>query len=94
MMADKHSISEKPHQKKGKICKFQVMLGITENHEPCTWKDPEVGHPLRNIRSFHLPLSLLKLEVFFQKGNPPTLLVGMSIDAATMENNMEFPQKN
>ena len=30
-MAGKHSVSEKPHQKKGKICKFQVMLGIPEN---------------------------------------------------------------
>ena len=27
------------------------------------------------------------------KGNPPTLLVGMYIGAATMENSMEVPQK-
>ena len=31
IMAGKHSVSEKPHQKEGKICKFQVMLGILEN---------------------------------------------------------------
>ena len=28
-----------------------------------------------------------------RKGNPPTLLVGMQIGAATRENSMEFPQK-
>ena len=28
-----------------------------------------------------------------KKRNPPTLLVGMSICAATMENSMEVPQK-
>ena len=30
----------------------------------------------------------------WRKGNPPTLLVGMEIGAATMENRMEVPQKN
>ena len=29
----------------------------------------------------------------WRKGNPPTLLVGMYISAATMENSMEVPQK-
>ena len=29
----------------------------------------------------------------WRKGNPPTLLVGMYIGAATMENSMEVPQK-
>ena len=29
----------------------------------------------------------------WRKGNPPTLLVGMSIGAATTENSMEVPQK-
>ena len=28
-----------------------------------------------------------------RKGNPSTLLVGMQTRAATVENNMEFPQK-
>ena len=28
-----------------------------------------------------------------RKGNPSALLVGMQIGAATVENNMEFPQK-
>ena len=31
------------------------------------------------------------LNSVWRKGNPPTLLVGMYIGAATMENNMEFP---
>ena len=29
----------------------------------------------------------------WRKGNPSTLLVGMKIDTATMENSMEIPQK-
>ena len=33
------------------------------------------------------------LEGIWRKGSPPTLLVGMSIGADTMENSMEFPQK-
>ena len=33
------------------------------------------------------------LETVWRKGNPPTLLVGMKIGAATMENSMEVPQK-
>ena len=30
----------------------------------------------------------------YEKGNPPTLLVGMQIDMTTMENSMQLPQKN
>ena len=33
------------------------------------------------------------LERVWGKGNPPTLLVGMYIGAATVENSMEVPQK-
>ena len=33
------------------------------------------------------------LERVWRKGNPLALLVGMQIGAATMENNMEVPQK-
>ena len=33
------------------------------------------------------------LERMWRKGNPSTLLVGMKTGAATMEHNMEFPQK-
>ena len=33
------------------------------------------------------------LETVWRKGNPPTLLVGMQIGAATMENNTVVPQK-
>ena len=33
------------------------------------------------------------LERVWRKGNPPTLLVGMQIGVATMENNMVVPQK-
>ena len=33
------------------------------------------------------------LERVWRKWNPPTLLVGMEIGAATVENSMEVPQK-
>ena len=33
------------------------------------------------------------LERMQRKGNPPTLLVGMQIGAASTENSMEVPQK-
>ena len=33
------------------------------------------------------------LQKMWRKRNPPTLLVGMYINAATMENNMEIPLK-
>ena len=33
------------------------------------------------------------LERVWRKGNLPTLLVGMCIGAATVENSMEIPQK-
>ena len=33
------------------------------------------------------------LEMMGSKGNPSTLLVGMQTGEATVENNMEFPQK-
>ena len=32
-------------------------------------------------------------ERTWRKGNPPTLLVGMEVHVATMENSMEVPQK-
>ena len=32
------------------------------------------------------------LEKVWRKGNPPTLLVGMQIGAANVENSMEVPQ--
>ena len=33
------------------------------------------------------------LERMWRKGNTPTLLVGLEVDAATMENSIELPQK-
>ena len=33
------------------------------------------------------------LKTMQRKGNPSTLLMGMQIGAATVENGMEFPQK-
>ena len=33
------------------------------------------------------------LERMERKGNPPTLLVGMSVGSATVENTMEVPEK-
>ena len=33
------------------------------------------------------------LERVWRKGNPPTLLVGMEMGAASLENSVEIPQK-
>ena len=33
------------------------------------------------------------LKRVWRKGDPPTLLMGMQVGAATMENTMEVPQK-
>ena len=33
------------------------------------------------------------LERVWRKGKPPTLLVGMLVDTATIENSMDVPQK-
>ena len=33
------------------------------------------------------------LEKAWREGNPPTLLVGTYVDAATVENNMKYSQK-
>ena len=37
-------------------------------------------------------LQITMLERVWRKGNPPTLLVGMQIGAATMENRIEVPK--
>ena len=34
------------------------------------------------------------LEKVWRKGNPPTLLEKMQVDAATVENNMDFSSEN
>ena len=43
------------------------------------------------------PFNLINKEKvlarLWRKGNPSTLLVGMQTGAATVKNNMEFPQK-
>ena len=47
---------------------------------------PTMKYPLRSVR-------LAMLERVWRKGNPPTLLVGMEIGAATVENCMRFLKK-
>ena len=58
---------------------------------------------IKTLRNYHLTpvrMTIIKkntqkkmLEKMWRKGNPPALLVGIKIDAASMENNMEGPQK-
>ena len=43
------------------------------------------GHPKQSNKQV--------LERMWRKGNPSALLVGMQTGEATVENNMEFPQK-
>ena len=47
----------------------------------------------KNIKSYHKQINKQVLARMWRKGNPSTLLVGMQTGAATVENNMEFPQK-
>ena len=42
----------------------------------------------------HKQINKQALERMLRKGNPSALLVGMQTGAATVENSMEFPQKN
>ena len=41
----------------------------------------------------HKQIHKQMLERMWRKGNPSTLLVGMQTGAATVESNLEFPQK-
>ena len=54
---------------------------------------------MKSTMSYHLTpvrMAIIKITVaqrLCSKGNPPTLLVGISVVAGTMENSMEAPQK-
>ena len=72
---------------------YEKMLSITshqtdanENHNEILSHTGQTGHH-KQINKQQM------LERLWRKGNPSTLLVGMQTDAATVENQMEFPQK-
>ena len=71
---------------------YENMLSIAsherdanENHNEIPLLTGEHGH--------HKQINKQVLERMRRKGNPSALLVGMQTGAATVENNMEFPQK-
>ena len=49
--------------------------------------------PIKKRRIEHKQINKKMLERMQRKGNPSALLVEMQTGAATVENNMEFPQK-
>ena len=72
---------------------YERMLSITsyqrdanENHNEIPLHTGQNGH--------HKQINKQLLARLWRKGNPSTLLVGIQTGAATVENSMEFPQKN
>ena len=69
------------------------MLNITNYqrnaNQNCNEVPPHTGQNCHHQKVFKSQM----LERVWKKGNPPTLLVGMKIGAATIENGMELPQK-
>ena len=71
---------------------YEKMHSITSHQ-----RDANLNHnkiPLHTGHNVHHKQSKKQvLERMWKKGNPSVLLVGMKISAATVENNVEFPQK-
>ena len=53
-----------------------------------------IRYHLTPVRVANKQIIKQMLERLWRKGNPSTLLVGMQAGEATVENNMEFPQKS
>ena len=72
---------------------YEKMLSITSHHRDTNLNYNEI--PLYTGQNGHHK-QINKQQVLtrlWRKRNPSTLLVGLQTGAATMENNMEFPQK-
>ena len=71
---------------------YEKMLSITSHQRDANQNHNEVSsHTSENGQ--HKQIHKQMLERMRRKGNPSTLLVGMQTGEATVENNMEFPQK-
>ena len=72
---------------------YERMLSITSHQKDANLNHNEITlHICQN--GHHKQINKQQvLERMWRKGNPSALLVGMQTGAATMEYNMEFPQK-
>ena len=68
------------------------MLSITSHQRDANSNHNEVPSHTGQTGQ-HKQINTQMLERMQRKGNPSTLLVGMQTGEATVENNMEFPQK-
>ena len=70
----------------------EKMLSITSHQRYANYNHNEVSsHTSQNGQ--HKQIHKQMLERMWRKGNTSALLVGMQTSEATVENNMEFPQK-
>ena len=71
---------------------YEKMLSITSHQRDANENHNEVSsHTSQNGQ--HKQIHKQMLERMWRKGNPSALLVGMQTGEATVENNMDFPQK-
>ena len=71
---------------------YQKMLSITSHQRDANYNHNEVpSHTSQSGQ--HKQIHKQMLEGMWRKGKPSSLLVGMQTGEATVENNMEFPQK-
>ena len=69
------------------------MLSITSHQRDANVNHNEVPSHTSQSGGQHKQINKQMLESMWRKGNPSALLVGMQTGEATVENNMEFPQK-
>ena len=71
---------------------YEKMVSITSHQRDANLNQNKI--PIHTSQSGqHKQIHKQMLERMRRKGNPTTLLVGMQTGVATVENNMEFPQK-
>ena len=73
---------------------YEKMFSITSHQRDANLNHTEI--PLHTIENgHHKQINKQKvLERLWRKWNPSTLLLGVQTGTATVENSMEFPQKN
>ena len=71
---------------------YEKMLSITSHQRDANYNHTEIL-PHASQSGQHKQIHKQMLERTQRKGNPSALLVGMQTGDATVENNMEFPQK-
>ena len=72
---------------------YEKMLSITSHQRDANYSHNEIP-PHTGQHGHHKQINKQVLAKLWKKGSPSTLLVGIQTGAATVENNMEFPQKD